>query len=60
VGGAIPGETRTAAIAIYDRVQAFDDVAAASMSAMLLAICLVALLLVQRLTRDVGRRRRHG
>ena len=59
VGGAIPGETRTAAIAIYDRVQAFDDVAAASMSALLLAICLVALLLVQRLTRGIGRRR-HG
>ena len=59
VGGAIPGETRTAAIAIYDRVQAFDDSAAASMSAMLLVICLVALLLVQRLTRRIGRRR-HG
>ena len=59
VGGAIPGETRTAAIAIYDRVQAFDDAAAASMSALLLVICLVALLLVQRLTRGIGRRR-HG
>ena len=57
VGGAIPGETRTAAIAIYDRVQAFDDAAAASMSALLLAICLLALLLVQRLTRGIGRRR---
>ena len=57
VGGAIPGETRTAAIAIYDRVQAFDDAAAASMSALLLVICLVSLLLVQRLTRGIGRRR---
>jgi ABC-type molybdate transport system permease subunit len=25
VGGSIPGETKTIAIAIYDRVQAFDD-----------------------------------
>ncbi|MFC7557720.1 molybdate ABC transporter permease subunit [Pseudoroseomonas wenyumeiae] len=25
VGGSIPGETRTVAIAIYDRVQAFDE-----------------------------------
>jgi molybdate transport system permease protein len=32
VGGAIPGETRTIAIAIYDRVQAFDDAAAAMMA----------------------------
>jgi hypothetical protein len=29
VGGSIPGETRTLAIAIYDRVQAFDDAGAA-------------------------------
>ena len=25
VGGAIPGETKTLSVAIYDRVQAFDD-----------------------------------
>ena len=37
VGGSIPGETRTIAIAIYDRVQAFDDAAPAQMSALLLA-----------------------
>ena len=36
VGGSIPGETKTIAIAIYDRVQAFDDVAAGRMSALLL------------------------
>ena len=59
VGGAIPGETRTAAIAIYDRVQAFDDAAAATMSSVLLVVCLCALLLVQRLSRQVGRRRQH-
>ena len=43
VGGSIPGETRTIAIAIYDRVQAFDDHAAASMSAVLLLISLLAI-----------------
>jgi len=35
VGGAIPGETRTVAIAIYDRVQAFDLAAAREMSLLL-------------------------
>jgi molybdate transport system permease protein len=43
VGGNIPGETRTIAISIYDRVQAFDDHAAAVMSLTLLLICLVAI-----------------
>lgn len=43
VGGAIPAETRTIAIAIYDRVQAFDDRAAATMSLMLLVLSLAAL-----------------
>jgi molybdate transport system permease protein len=43
VGGNIPGETRTIAVAIYDRVQAFDDRGAAVMSATLLAVCLVAI-----------------
>ena len=43
VGGNIPGETRTIAVAIYDRVQAFDDHAAAVMSATLLAVCLAAI-----------------
>lgn len=38
VGGAIPGETRTIAIAIYDRVQAFDEAAAGRMATLLLAI----------------------
>ena len=46
VGGSIPGETRTIAIAIYDRVQAFDLEGAAHMSALLLAISLTALLAV--------------
>ena len=43
VGGNIPGETRTIAVSIYDRVQAFDDAAAAIMSATLLVICLAAI-----------------
>ena len=43
VGGNIPGETRTIAVAIYDRVQAFDDHGAAVMSATLLVVCLAAI-----------------
>ncbi|HET9699377.1 MAG TPA: molybdate ABC transporter permease subunit [Burkholderiales bacterium] len=58
VGGNIPGETRTIAIAIYDRVQAFDDAAAAAMSALLLAFSFAAIGLVHFLTRRVGSR--HG
>lgn len=43
VGGSIPGETKTIAIAIYDRVQAFDTAAAGSMSLTLLLISLAAI-----------------
>jgi molybdate transport system permease protein len=43
VGGNIPGETKTIAIAIYDRVQAFDNAAAGFMSAVLLLISLLAI-----------------
>jgi molybdate transport system permease protein len=43
VGGSIPGETRTIAISIYDRVQAFDTAAAGVMSATLLLISLLAI-----------------
>ncbi|MFN7086157.1 MAG: molybdate ABC transporter permease subunit [Burkholderiales bacterium] len=43
VGGSIPGETKTIAIAIYDRVQAFDTAAAGMMSAALLLISLLAI-----------------
>jgi molybdate transport system permease protein len=42
VGGSIPGETRTLAISIYDRVQAFDDSGAARMAALLMLVSLVA------------------
>lgn len=43
VGGSIPGETKTIAIAIYDRVQAFDNAGAGVMSAALLLISLLAI-----------------
>jgi len=56
VGGSIPGETRTIAIAIYDRVQAFDNAAASQMSAFLLAISLVTIALTFAFSRRIGRR----
>lgn len=43
VGGNIPGETQTIAIAIYDRVQAFDHAAAGTMSLALLLISLATI-----------------
>ena len=43
VGGNIPGETRTVALAIYDRAQSFDTGAAGSMSLMLLAVSFVTI-----------------
>ncbi|WP_135466420.1 molybdate ABC transporter permease subunit [Crenalkalicoccus roseus] len=58
VGGAIPGETQTIAIAIYDRVQAFDDRGAGIMSAVLLAVSVAALGLTNTISRRVGRRTR--
>ena len=51
VGGSIPGETRTIAISIYDKVQAFDMAAAGVMSAMLLGLSLLTLLASSILTR---------
>lgn len=54
VGGAIDGETRTLAIAIYDRVQAFDESGAAVMSAMLLLVSFLTIGVVYGLA---GRRR---
>lgn len=56
VGGSLPGETRTIAIAIYDQTQAFNDAAAAGMSALLLALSFIAAALVSRLGRSLGRR----
>lgn len=45
VGGAIPGETKTASIAIYDRVQSFDTAGAGTLSLILLGISLIAIAL---------------
>lgn len=56
VGGSIPGETKTIAISIYDRVQAFDDGAAARMAGLLLVISLAALAATFAFSRRVGRR----
>ncbi|NOT71016.1 MAG: molybdate ABC transporter permease subunit [Hyphomicrobium sp.] len=56
VGGSIPGETKTIAIAIYDRVQAFDDASAAKMSALLLAVSLIAITATFYFSRRIGRR----
>ncbi|WP_439562525.1 molybdate ABC transporter permease subunit [Roseinatronobacter sp.] len=56
VGGSIPGETKTIAIAIYDRVQGFDDRGAAMMSAVLVAISLSAIAVTYALSARVGRR----
>ncbi len=50
VGGNLAGETRTIAIAIYDRVQAFDNTGAATMSAALLMISLLSITLIYLLT----------
>jgi molybdate transport system permease protein len=57
VGGNIPGETRTIAISIYDRVQAFDDVAAGRMAGVLLLISLVTIAATFVLSQRMGNRR---
>jgi molybdate transport system permease protein len=57
VGGSIPGETRTLALSIYDRVQAFDNAGAARMAAVLMFVSLLAVTASFLLT---GRGRRHG
>lgn len=56
VGGSIPGETKTIAISIYDRVQGFDDRGAAIMSAVLVAISLFTIAVTFWLSARVGRR----
>lgn len=56
LGGSIPGETKTIAIAIYDRVQAFDTGSAAVMSAVLVAISLFTIAVTFALSARVGRR----
>ena len=56
VGGNIPGETRTIAIAIYDRVQAFDNHSAGVMSAVLLTIAFVSISILYILNDKFTRR----
>ncbi len=51
VGGNIPGETRTVSIAIYDKVQSFDNTSAAIMAGILLAISVLAISITFLLTR---------
>jgi molybdate transport system permease protein len=46
VGGSIPGETKTLSVAIYDRVQSFDEAGAHSMALALVACSMVALMAV--------------
>ena len=56
VGGSIPGETRTISIAIYDRVQAFDNESAGLMAGVLLLISMVTIALSYLFTHRLGRR----
>lgn len=56
VGGAIPGETRTIAIAIYDRVQAFDEAAAGRMATLLLVISVATMATAMLFGRGWGSR----
>jgi molybdate transport system permease protein len=57
VGGNLPGETRTLSVAIYDRMQAFDDRSAGVMAATLLVIAVATLTVTTALSRRVGPRR---
>ncbi|MBI4969508.1 MAG: molybdate ABC transporter permease subunit [Rhodospirillales bacterium] len=56
VGGNISGATRTLSIAIYDRVQAFDDSGAGAMAALLLVVSVAVMALVYLVTGRGGRR----
>jgi molybdate transport system permease protein len=54
VGGNLPGQTRTLSIAIYDRMQTFDDRSANIMAATLLIISVVTLMATTVLSRRVS------
>mgnify|MGYP002633578045 CR=1 FL=1 len=58
VGGNIEGQTKTIAISIYDRVQAFDNETAGTMSAFLLLFSLITIGLVYRMSNRRGQK--HG
>lgn len=51
IGGSIPGQTQTLALALYDRVQAFRYGEAGLMAATLLAVSLVAIAIVHMTAR---------
>jgi molybdate transport system permease protein len=55
VGGSIPGETKTIAISIYDRVQAFDLAAAGQMALFLLLLSLATIAVANAYARRVLR-----
>lgn len=57
VGGNLPGETRTLSVAIYDRMQAFDDRSAGIMAATLLVVATLTLMATTLLSRQRGPRR---
>ena len=57
VGGNLPGVTRTLSVAIYDRMQAFDDRSAGVMAAVLLLVSVATLMITTGLSRRVGLRR---
>ncbi len=52
VGGSVPGQTKTLSIAIYDRVQAFDNTGAHMMALALVVCSLLALVAVFRTSRN--------
>ena len=54
VGGNLPGETRTLSVAIYDRMQAFDDRSAGIMAATLLVVATITLMATTMLSRQVA------
>lgn len=56
VGGSIPGETRTIAISIYDRVQAFETDAAGVMSGVLLLLSVATLGVIYALSHRMDHR----
>lgn len=57
VGGNLPGQTRTLSVAIYDRMQAFDDRSAGIMAATLLVMSVATLMITTALSRRIGRSR---
>jgi sulfate/thiosulfate transport system permease protein len=57
ISGNLPGHTQVAAVTIYNRIQNDDDIGAAAISTVLLAIALAVLVILEFVQRRV---RRHG